>query len=175
MSDSALSRMVRSLEAEIVELTRELVRIPSLTGEEAEAQDRIASTWRDWGWEVERFTPDPEEIRRHPAYCDDGLELERPIVVGRWGPSDRPPALILNGHIDVVPVGDEESWSGDPFEGRLEGGRIHGRGACDMKGGLAALSTRTRNRFLRTSLLKRGSLNASFTASKPTTNQPRLA
>ena len=50
------------------------------------------------------------------------------------------PALILQGHVDVVPTGDVAKWDGaDPFSASIEGDVLHGRGACDMKGGLAAV------------------------------------
>ncbi len=52
------------------------------------------------------------------------------------GPGDRP-TLIINGHLDVVPVATE-AWSHDPFDPRVEGGRLYGRGSADMKGGIAA-------------------------------------
>src|SRR5206468_91213 len=46
-------------------------------------------------------------------------------------------SLIFNGHVDVVPPGDDKNWSdGNPFSGRVENGRVYGRGACDQKGGL---------------------------------------
>src|SRR3954453_7419869 len=53
------------------------------------------------------------------------------------GPDDRP-GIVLSGHTDVVPV-DGQAWSSDPFKARLAEGRIHGRGACDMKGFLACV------------------------------------
>ncbi len=52
------------------------------------------------------------------------------------GPGDRP-TLIINGHLDVVPVA-VEAWSHDPFDPRVEDGRLYGRGSADMKGGIAA-------------------------------------
>lgn len=51
------------------------------------------------------------------------------------GPGRR---LILNGHLDTYPLGDETKWTVDPYRGKLEGDRLYGRGACDMKGGIAA-------------------------------------
>lgn len=48
-------------------------------------------------------------------------------------------SIILNGHIDVVPVGDEANWEHDPFSGMIECGKLYGRGATDMKGGNVAL------------------------------------
>ena len=46
--------------------------------------------------------------------------------------------LLFNGHLDTFPAGDASAWKGSPFSARVENGRIYGRGACDMKAGLAA-------------------------------------
>jgi putative selenium metabolism hydrolase len=59
-------------------------------------------------------------------------------VVGWVGP-DAGPTVMLNGHMDTVAVSDANSWARDPFGGEVEHGRLHGLGACDMKGGLAAM------------------------------------
>ena len=66
------------------------------------------------------------------------LAVERKNLVARWGPSDETAALILNGHIDVVPPGEREQWDAGPFDARIHQDALHGRGSCDMKGGLAA-------------------------------------
>jgi succinyl-diaminopimelate desuccinylase len=50
------------------------------------------------------------------------------------------PTVLLNGHIDTVPAGDPERWPHPPFAGVLDGGRVFGRGACDMKGPVAAMA-----------------------------------
>ncbi|SDE95044.1 acetylornithine deacetylase [Limimaricola pyoseonensis] len=60
---------------------------------------------------------------------------EKANLVASFGP-DRPGGLMLSGHLDVVPAG--EGWSSDPFRLRREGGRLYGRGSCDMKGFVAA-------------------------------------
>jgi len=67
----------------------------------------------------------------------DKFEPERANVVAKFGPGD--PGLLLSGHMDVVPAGDESAWSFPPFEGVLKGGKLYGRGAVDMKTGLAAI------------------------------------
>jgi succinyl-diaminopimelate desuccinylase len=78
-------------------------------------------------------------------YCEDiGLETSmhegapgRPSVVARWEGSAGP-TIGYCSHIDVVPAGDPKLWSGDPFAARIDGNTLHGRGACDAKGPVAA-------------------------------------
>jgi len=64
-------------------------------------------------------------------------EEGRPSVVARIGSGERP-RLAWNGHLDTVPAGDPSTWSSGPFEGEVVDGRLVGRGACDMKGPIAA-------------------------------------
>ncbi len=116
-----------------------LVRIPSVTGSE----DRIAAVLADRleavGMTVEVFHPDPAAIRDDPAW--PGEEVARrtlPVVLGRVGPPDGR-RLVLSGHTDVVPVGDATAWSADPWGGEVREGELYGRGACDMKGGVASI------------------------------------
>ena len=121
------------------ELLRDLVRIPSVTGDEREAQTKVASTLRDLGLEVDEWCPSLADVEGHPSFSDDGLPLGgRPVVVGRHGTDPSKPTLTLNGHIDVVPPGDASQWTSDPWAGEIRGGRLYGRGSCDMKGGLVA-------------------------------------
>src|SRR5206468_11497071 len=62
---------------------------------------------------------------------------DRPSVVARLGRADRP-SLAWNGHLDTVPAGSPDTWSRPPFAGDVVDGRLIGRGACDMKGGIAS-------------------------------------
>jgi succinyl-diaminopimelate desuccinylase len=64
-------------------------------------------------------------------------EADRPSVVARVGRADGP-SLAWNGHIDTVPAGSADTWSHPPFAGEVADGRLIGRGACDMKGPIAA-------------------------------------
>lgn len=117
-----------------------LVRVPSVTGDESAVQDVAASLLAEAGLLVERISPDPESLRSDPAY--PGTEVPRsslPIVVGRADGKRPGPRILLLGHLDVVPPGDALTWSSPPFEPRVADGRLYGRGACDMKGGVVAM------------------------------------
>ena len=97
-----------------------LVRIPSPTGEERAAAEACASLCSEAGLEV----------------VLEDVSPGRPNVVARWKVG-RHPHVLLTGHLDTVPVG--EGWTVDPFGAEVGEGRLYGRGACDMKGGLAAM------------------------------------
>jgi acetylornithine deacetylase/succinyl-diaminopimelate desuccinylase-like protein len=107
-------------EAALVELTRSLVKANGQNppGEEAATVAVLGAAAAELGLEV----------------CETPVRPGRNnIRIMLAGPG---PGLLLLGHTDVVPVGD--GWTKDPFGGVVEGGRIYGRGASDMKGGLAA-------------------------------------
>ena len=116
--------------AEIVAFTSELIRIPTINppGERyPDCAEAIGRRLKACGFDVAYHPAEgrPEHTASHP----------RVNVVGvRRGRSDRP-LVHLNGHFDVVPAG--EGWTIDPFAGIVKDGRIYGRGACDMKAGLA--------------------------------------
>ncbi|HEY6874730.1 MAG TPA: M20 family metallopeptidase [Candidatus Dormibacteraeota bacterium] len=97
-----------------------LVRIPSVTGEEAAAAAAFADMCREAGLDVELQQAAPN----------------RPNVIARWRVG-RVPHVLLTGHIDTVPAG--EGWKRNPFGAEVDAGRLYGRGACDMKAGLAAM------------------------------------
>jgi acetylornithine deacetylase len=127
----------------LVAFTCELIAIRSLVGEETPAQERVAAEMERCGLAVDLWELDLERLRQHPAYCAE-VERTRALgVVGSLGQDGGGPSLILNGHVDVVPPGDETQWSYPPWQGTVVGdlaqgqGRIYGRGAVDMKGGLA--------------------------------------
>jgi len=116
-----------------------LVRIPSITGSEEAVAAWAAAALGALGLSVEVVTPDPASIRADPDW--PGEEMPRaslPVVIGRAGPSDGR-RVILSGHLDVVPPGDLGTWTTDPWAGDLRDGRVYGRGANDMKAGVAAI------------------------------------
>lgn len=122
----------------LVSATRELVRIPSWGGKETPAQEWMAERMAASGLDVDLWEIDLVSLSRHPSYRAE-LERDRALgVVGTREGQGEGRSLVLNGHVDVVPPGDESLWSHDPFGGTVEGDRIYGRGALDMKGPLLA-------------------------------------
>ena len=137
------ARLVAALDEQaLVEHLTALVRVPSVTGTaaESELQHVVAEEYAAWGLDVDTWALDLDALRADP--CFPGTEAERVEgygMVASTGPGT--PALVLQGHVDVVPIGDPEKWDVDPFAGVITGsgaGVLHGRGACDMKGGVAA-------------------------------------
>ncbi len=111
-------------EDELVEVCRQLVRINSVNppGNEGEIAGFVAEFLRNAGLEVEIVSHAPQ----------------RASVLARLKGSGEWPGLLFSAHLDTVPVGVEK-WVHDPFAGELSDGKIWGRGAADMKGGLAAV------------------------------------
>jgi len=122
---------VDALADEVVEFTAELIRIPTVNPPGTAYEDcarAIGDRLRRFGFDVEYHEAEgrPEHTREHP----------RVNVVGTVRGARANPLVHLNGHFDVVPAGD--GWTLDPFGGVVRDGRIYGRGAADMKAGIAA-------------------------------------
>ena len=89
--------------------------------------------------DVDIWEPDVTALEEHAESVTlAGGFVGRPNVVGVCRGQGRGRSLILNGHIDTVEVGDPAAWSHAPLGGELAHGRLYGRGACDMKGGIVA-------------------------------------
>ncbi|SFD71181.1 succinyl-diaminopimelate desuccinylase [Roseivivax sediminis] len=106
-----------------VELTRELIRCPSVTPEEGGALQLLEARLTEAGFACTRVD-----------------RAGVPNLYARWGAKGHGKTFGFNGHTDVVPVGDPAAWSADPFGAELRGGWIWGRGATDMKSGVAAFA-----------------------------------
>ena len=118
-------------QAFIVDLAQKLVGFRSVNprytaegepSEEPEIQEFLDGLMRELGLETDSWEVFPS----------------RPNVVGRLRGSGNGRDLAFNGHVDVVPLGDESRWTRDPWGSEIDGGRLYGRGSYDMKGGIAA-------------------------------------
>jgi acetylornithine deacetylase len=137
------ARILRSVEDgfhEQIAFSQELIRFPSLRGEEHAIQDFVFRTWRDRGYQMERFQMDRAAIERHPGGSQfSDQHSEAPIVVGIHRPREETGrSLILQAHVDVVPAGPLDMWTHPPFDPVIEGDWLYGRGGADMKVGHAA-------------------------------------
>jgi len=131
--EAAVSRVQAEIERDrdwVIDLTRRMVRIPSVNpkfqadaalNREADVQDLLEPILQEEGFATERW---------------DALPGRPNLVADKAGDAAR--SLILCGHIDVVPVGERGRWSVDPFGGDIRDGRLYGRGAVDMKSGVAS-------------------------------------
>ena len=125
----------------IVEFLRKLISIPSVTGEELQVQKFITRKLTELGLEVDLWEPNLEELKKHPAYLPPGRDYkDRPNVVGIYKGAGQGRSLLFNGHVDVIPAGPQDAWEHPPWAGEIEGTRLYGRGASDMKSGLAAMT-----------------------------------
>jgi acetylornithine deacetylase len=106
--------------------------------EERELQEFVAERLRGLDAEIDFFEPDAAELRDHPMMPPWHHWEGRPITVATLRGAGAGRSLIINGHIDVVSPGDVGRWTTPPFEADVRDGRIYGRGAVDMKGGIAA-------------------------------------
>jgi succinyl-diaminopimelate desuccinylase len=107
-----------------VSLTKALLRFDTINppGRESDCARYAGAMLQEWGYAVEYFD----------------YQEGRTSVVARAGGSDKKGPLCLTGHLDVVPLGARE-WSRDPFAGETDGDKLYGRGASDMKAGVAAI------------------------------------
>jgi len=167
MEDRILSR-IEQKKAELIDFLAELVRIPSLTGEEGPAQKFLASHALSLGMDVKLTEPDLELIfRKYPESAQyptqwrhdlilsydrvasyeefiksgktDVLNYKgRPNLVAKFKGKGGGRSLLLTGHVDNVTVEPKHEWRYDPFGAQIEGDMMYGRGTSDMKGGLCA-------------------------------------
>ena len=123
-----IRQTVRQRASEIVELASELICYPTLSppGRNTEAcQSAVATYLESAGFETDTFQVFPGDVD---------------VVATRRGSDPEAySSIIFNGHVDVAEIGERNSWTRDPFQPVVDGDRLYGRGACDMKGPLASV------------------------------------
>ena len=123
----------------LVEDLQALIRIPSVTGSEEAVMGWASGALRDLGMTVQTIEPDLAAIRADADWPGEEMgRMSLPVVIGRVG-STGGRRVILSGHLDVVPPGDPATWTVDPWAGEIHDSAMYGRGACDMKGGVASI------------------------------------
>ncbi|MGI8712276.1 MAG: M20 family metallopeptidase [Solirubrobacteraceae bacterium] len=144
--EDQVCRAIAEREDDLVDLLRTLVRFDTITHvsgapprDEAALQAYLGDRLRSAGAAVEIFEPDPALVEGHPMIPDEFTFAGRPQLVGRFPGTGDGRSLLLNGHIDVIDVEPIQAWMHDPFAAVVADGAVHGRGSCDMKGGVACM------------------------------------
>jgi acetylornithine deacetylase len=122
-----------------IKFLQQMIAIPSVTGDEGKIQDFLNNYLTKLGLDVDMWESYWEELKQHPGYIPVERGYEgRPNIVATWKGAGGGRSLLLNGHTDVIPVGNGEGWSDNPWSAKIKDGRIYGRGSCDMKSGVAS-------------------------------------
>ena len=130
----------------VAAIARDLIQFNTTVGDPGHApideracQEYVASLLDGAGFEVDMWEPAVADVADHPMFMVGQTWTDRPMVVGRLAGRGRGRSLMFNGHIDTVPTGDLDAWSVDPWGAETREGRLYGRGAADMKGGVATM------------------------------------
>lgn len=135
----AIHEEVVSRRDDIVRLLVDLVSVASVTFHEGPVQEVVERNYAKRGLEIDRWAATPEEVSAHLVHVgEQDIYENRPNLVGtrRGVQGANARSLMLHGHIDTVDNGDPALWTRNPF-GEVADGRVYGRGAADMKGGIA--------------------------------------
>ena len=126
----------------IISCLQTLIQAASFS--EKHVQDVLEAEWKRANWQTEwqslRDIPwanAPELIRNKSD--DDLAQLWNVIGIKKGAGGNAARSLLLNGHVDVVPCGEDQYWTDPPFAGIVREGSIYGRGSCDMLGGIVAM------------------------------------
>ena len=148
--ESKVLDLIDENKEKIIEYLRKLISFKTVTPQEGakaegddykDLQNFVCNTLEEMNFSIDAWEVDSSELKSFPG---SGVIKDRDlsnmsVLVGKLEGDGKGKSLILNGHYDVVPVGIIENWKHDPFEGEIEDNRIFGRGANDMKGGIAAM------------------------------------
>lgn len=140
-ADEARAELFEAIEQrtdELIEIVAELVRRPSELGHEALVQEYVAEHLRGSDAQVEVWDLD-DSVKNEPNAGNSGVPFAgRPNVTGKIAGAGGGKSMIFNGHIDVVSPAPVDQWTHDPWGAEIVDGKMFGRGAYDMKSGVAA-------------------------------------
>ena len=145
--ETAVTDAVARRAGDLCDLTAQLVAFDTRSPEpgsgpreEAALQALVAERMRAAGLAVRVWEPAPADLPPSRYPIPPGHDFRgRPQLLATASGTGGGRTLLLNGHVDVVTVEPREGWTSDPFTPALRDGRLYGRGACDMKGGVAAM------------------------------------
>jgi len=139
MTDADIAAAVAAEEPGMNSLLTDLVAAPTVLGHEEPGQAVMRRAFAGLGLAPVDVPLEPGELERHAAGAPFSWSVDgKANVVATWGTGDGR-SLILNGHVDVVSAEPQTLWTSDPFVARRDGEWLYGRGAGDMKAGLAAI------------------------------------
>lgn len=150
MFNDKLSKYIDSQQNNSLEFLQKLIQIDStfvdqgVYGNELKAQMLLNEKLSTWGLETRLFEPDNDKMKTLPDFNPDHEYANRPNLIAIKKGFGSGKSIILNGHIDTVPLDDENKWKYHPLSGKIVDGKIYGRGSCDMKAGLSALILATK-------------------------------
>lgn len=140
--EEALLEAVEHRRDDVTALAEQLIAFDTTAGaggQESALQTLLADRLAAAGASVDLWVPDADVVAGS-RQVPDGFDFGgRPQLVARFAGAANGRSLLFNGHVDVVPPGDPAAWTTPPFVPDLRAGRLYGRGACDMKGGVAAM------------------------------------
>ena len=140
----AIGGAVQARREDAVSLLQELVRVPSVTGEEGAVGAVVERAFSERRLDVDTWEATREETEPYREHVgEQSSYANRPNVAGTRRGTGGGRSMLLNAHTDTVDPGDPAAWRGDPLSGTLEGDLLYGRGSCDMKGGLVTHLSRS--------------------------------
>ncbi|WLR43321.1 peptidase [Bacillus carboniphilus] len=135
-----ITRLIDQQRKGYIELLQKVIREKSVMGYEDSAQAIILEKCRELNLTIDLWEPEINKLKMYPDFFSTRtsfLNSYNLVAVKKGTGGGR--SIILNGHIDVVPEGELDQWSEDPYTGVIKDGKVYGRGSTDMKGGNIAL------------------------------------
>ncbi len=144
--ETEILQAIANSEAELVELASDLINFHTPVREhgdqpqqERALQEYLAARLERAGAAIRLWEPDAAKLADNPQLPTGLTFVGVPQLAATFAGAGGGPSMLFNGHIDVVLPGPLDLWSSDPFRAEVRDGRLYGRGACDMKGGVACM------------------------------------